>query len=73
MRRSRQSTQPNIWETFHRATLFGLCDRVAALADGEIVAVSTPQELYANRDPWVRRFLTARPRKRLNGSELPTE
>ena len=53
-------------------TLFGVCDRVAALADGEIVALSSPQELYASRNAWVHRFLTARPRKRFGGSEVST-
>jgi len=53
-------------------TLFGVCDRVAALADGEIVALSSPQDLYASRNAWVHRFLTARPRKRFWGSEVTT-
>ncbi len=54
-------------------TLFGVCDRVAALADGEIVVLSTPDDLYASRNPWVHRFLTARPRKRLSGLKSATE
>ena len=53
-------------------TLFGVCDRVAALADGEIVALSSPRELYASRNAWVHRFLTARPRKRFGVSEAST-
>lgn len=53
-------------------TLFAVCDRVAALADGEIVALSSPQELYASRNAWVHRFLTARPRRRLRGSDVTT-
>lgn len=44
-------------------TLIGVCDRIAALVDGQLAAVVTPKELYQCSHPWVRQFLTARPRK----------
>lgn len=44
-------------------TLFTVCDRVAALVEGSIVALSSPGELARNDHPWVRRYLNAHPRK----------
>ncbi|MFK0642918.1 ATP-binding cassette domain-containing protein [Ochrobactrum sp. BD22] len=44
-------------------TLFTVCDRVAALVDGSIVALSPPRELARSDHPWVRQYLSAHPRR----------
>ncbi len=43
-------------------TLFEICDRAAALFDGEIVTLCEPRFLHKSRHPWVKAFLNARPR-----------
>ncbi len=44
-------------------TLFSVCDRVAALVDGAIVALSPPGALAGSDHPWVQKYLGAHPRK----------
>jgi phospholipid/cholesterol/gamma-HCH transport system ATP-binding protein len=41
-----------------RDLAFGIADRIALILDGRIAAVGTPDEVRANRDPDVQRFLT---------------
>ena len=41
-----------------RDLAFGVADRMALISEGRIVAVGTPEEVKASRDPVVRRFLT---------------
>ena len=42
--------------THDLASLNTVCDRVAALADGKIVAIGTMQELLRSSHPWVRAY-----------------
>jgi len=42
-----------------RDLAFGVADRMGMMADGELRAVGTPDEIRANRDPLIRRFLSA--------------
>ena len=37
-------------------SLHTVCDRVAALADGKIVAIGPIQELLASEHPWVKSY-----------------
>jgi phospholipid/cholesterol/gamma-HCH transport system ATP-binding protein len=41
-----------------RDLAFGIADRIALISEGRIVAVGTPDEVRASRDPVVQRFLT---------------
>jgi len=42
-----------------RDLAFGVADRMGMMADGELRAVGTPEEIRANHDPLIRRFLSA--------------
>jgi phospholipid/cholesterol/gamma-HCH transport system ATP-binding protein len=37
-------------------SLYSICDRIAALADGKIVATGTIEEMLASGHPWVRAY-----------------
>jgi phospholipid/cholesterol/gamma-HCH transport system ATP-binding protein len=37
-------------------SLHTVCDRVAALADGQVVAIGTIEELLASQHPWVKSY-----------------
>ena len=37
-------------------SLYSICDRIAALADGKVVAAGTVQDLLASQHPWVRTY-----------------
>ncbi|MBX9757964.1 MAG: ABC transporter ATP-binding protein [Beijerinckiaceae bacterium] len=37
-------------------SLYSICDRIAALADGKVVAAGTVQDLLASQHPWVRSY-----------------
>jgi phospholipid/cholesterol/gamma-HCH transport system ATP-binding protein len=43
--------------THDRDLAFGLADRIAMVMDGQIKALGTPDEIRANADPGVQRFL----------------
>lgn len=43
--------------THDRDLAFGLADRIAMVMDGQIKALGTPEEIRANADPGVQRFL----------------
>jgi len=42
-----------------RDLAFGVADRIAVIADGEILTIGTPDEVKQNQDPRVRQFLYA--------------
>jgi phospholipid/cholesterol/gamma-HCH transport system ATP-binding protein len=42
--------------THDLASMYSECDRVAALADGKIVAIGPMQELLQSEHPWVRAY-----------------
>jgi phospholipid/cholesterol/gamma-HCH transport system ATP-binding protein len=42
--------------THDLASLTTVCDRVAALADGKIVAIGPMRELLQSEHPWVRAY-----------------
>jgi phospholipid/cholesterol/gamma-HCH transport system ATP-binding protein len=48
-----------------RDLAFGIAHRIAALEDGQIVAIGTPDEIRHNPDPRVQQFLNARIAPRL--------
>jgi phospholipid/cholesterol/gamma-HCH transport system ATP-binding protein len=37
-------------------TLYEICDRVAVLADGKVIAVGTIPELLATDHPWIQEY-----------------
>ena len=45
-------------------TLYAICDRVAVLADGKVIAVGTIDQLLALDHPWIQEYF--------NGPRLPT-
>jgi phospholipid/cholesterol/gamma-HCH transport system ATP-binding protein len=42
-----------------RDLAFGVADRIAVIIDGNIVAIGTPDEVNASKDPEVQKFLHA--------------
>jgi len=45
--------------THHRDLAFGIADRIAFLADGQILALGTPAEIRASTVPLIQQFLAA--------------
>ncbi|NDA68976.1 MAG: hypothetical protein EBY09_20495 [Verrucomicrobia bacterium] len=45
--------------THDRDLAFGIADRIAMIADGEILALGRPEEVRRSPHPLVQRFLTA--------------
>jgi phospholipid/cholesterol/gamma-HCH transport system ATP-binding protein len=45
--------------THDRDLAFGVADRMGMMIDGELRAVGTPDQIRANRDPLIHRFLSA--------------
>ena len=37
-------------------SLYSICDRIAALADGKVMAAGTVQDLLDSHHPWVRAY-----------------
>jgi phospholipid/cholesterol/gamma-HCH transport system ATP-binding protein len=37
-------------------SLYSICDRIAALADGKVVAAGTIEDMLASSHPWVRSY-----------------
>ena len=50
-------------------TLYAICDRVAVLADGKVIAVGTIAELLANPHPWIQEYFNG-PRARAARASL---
>jgi phospholipid/cholesterol/gamma-HCH transport system ATP-binding protein len=49
-------------------SLHSVCDRIAALADGKIIAVGTIESMLEAKHPWLRSYFHGkRARGRLNG------
>jgi phospholipid/cholesterol/gamma-HCH transport system ATP-binding protein len=44
--------------THDRDLAFGIADRMAIINNGEILAVGTPEQIRASREPLIQKFLT---------------
>jgi len=45
--------------THDRDLAFGVADRIAVINEGQILAIGTPQEVKARKDPLIQKFLSA--------------
>ena len=52
-------------------SLYAVCDRIAVLADGKVVALGTIEEILASDHPWVRAYFRGK-RRRLAPAEADT-
>ena len=53
--------------THDQDSLSTVCDRIAALADGQVVALGTLEAMRANRHPWVEAYFKGRQSRRVAG------
>ncbi len=52
-------------------SLYSICDRIAALADGRVIAAGTVAEMLANEHPWVRSYFHGKRARRLSPAPQP--
>ncbi len=52
-------------------SIYSICDRVAALADGKVVAQGTVADMLASTHPWVRAYFHGDRARRLDASSPP--
>jgi len=55
--------------THDLASLANICDRIAALANGRIVASGALETMKASTDPWVRTYFSGRKGRRVPSSD----
>jgi len=54
-------------------SLYSICDRVAALADGKVIAAGTMEDMLASHHPWLRAYFHGVRGARLTGADADGE